>query len=53
MAARNAAVRAFPAANTIEFRYLNRNLMVPQFHLLTLTFDSNSRKAENVSFCAQ
>jgi hypothetical protein len=42
-----------PVSNKIEFSYLNGNLMVPKLRLLTLAFDGNSRKADNVSsLCA-
>jgi hypothetical protein len=33
-----------PAANKIEFSYLNGNLMAPRIQPLTLIFDRNSRK---------
>jgi hypothetical protein len=39
-----------PAANKIEFNYLNGNLMVPKIHPLTLTFDRNSRKGGQLLF---
>jgi hypothetical protein len=35
-----------PASNKIEFSHLNGNLMVPDIHPLTLTFNRNSHKGE-------
>ncbi|SDT50129.1 hypothetical protein SAMN05444158_6537 [Bradyrhizobium canariense] len=39
-----------PALNKIEFSYLNRNLMVPKLHPLTLAFDGNSPEADECLF---
>jgi hypothetical protein len=43
-----------PAASSkIEFSYLNRNLMVPDIHPLTLALDRNSRKGGQRRFLCE
>jgi hypothetical protein len=45
---------AWAAANKLKFNYLNGNLMVPQIHLFSLSFDFNANrrmaKAANAFF---
>jgi hypothetical protein len=41
------------ATNKITLGYLNSNLMAPKMQPPTVTFDGNSREADNVSVCAQ
>jgi hypothetical protein len=44
---------AHAAPSKIEFSYLNRNLMVPDIHPLTLALDRNSRKGGQRRFLCE